>query len=178
MPLQNANYNQKSNRPAFKGQICLEIQNLADNTRLNLIKAVKKEIGDGLVNMKYNHDGENIFQQVFVGFNPANIKNKDDKIGKIIIATGNDLDLLSQKGENFSQRKILRIDKKITEILSEIFRLNGINRSIMEVKIGNMGDISTEEKFAKIGIETNKGKKLHVYKQRALSYEYAKTESV
>lgn len=129
-----------NNNQSFKGAIRLSLGGaISDNMRPKVIEAVKNKIGEGLVKRKV---GAGQYHDIFVGFNYLDPKNRVD-MNEIIIATGNDIDLLSSKGTQYAQAKYQKVDAKIMETLEKILQKCGLRtaKDNLEYRGGKTGAI-------------------------------------
>lgn len=139
------------NSPVFKGYIGVKLGFLPEKLRPAVIKAVKQEIGEGLVTRNIsliNRKGikRKSKQQIFVGFDyctPA----AHDWFNRISISTGDDMAIRTEKGKKYSGKKIGQVDKQILETINKIFKRIGINepKNFIEAQIDTISRIGKFE---------------------------------
>jgi len=122
-------------KPSFSGSIHVKLKNLQPQIADVFEQTVREEIGAGVLKYYYEIGEQKIYQNILVGFG----KYKGEPTGELkqlFIATGNDYSLAYQKGEEFAQNKIEKVDKPLLEKIKNILQKIGVaNDSIVTASI-------------------------------------------
>lgn len=173
------NTNQQVKKQNFKGHIEVDLLKIPEALRSRFIKAVQNELGNGLTSKVVRDKKHDIPQDIFVGVLPENLKNKYSSPDKIVIATGNEIDLIRQRGEEFTQNKINTIDKQLVDTISRILKhMTNVQRNTaIKERIGDSGDITKYVENVTVRINSNNGKIYsHHFNERIGKFEFQKTD--
>lgn len=174
------NINQQNNKQNFKGHIEVDLLKIPEALRPRFIKAVQNELGSGLISKVVRDIKHDVTQDVFIGVLPENLKNRNSSPGKIVIATGNEIDLIKQKGEEFVQKKIATVDRQFVDTISRILRhmTNVQKNTAIKQVIGDSGDITKYVENVSIRINPNNGKiYTHNFQEKRGIFAFKKTDT-
>lgn len=174
------NINQQNNKQNFKGHIEVDLLKIPEALRPRFIKTVQNELGSGLISKVVRDKKHDVMQDVFIGVLPENLKNRNSSPGKIVIATGNEIDLIKQRGEEFTQNKIDTIDRKFVDTISRILRhmTNVQKNTAIKQVIGDSGDITKYVENVTIRINPNNGKiYTHNFQEKRGVFAFRKTDT-
>lgn len=111
------NSNTINNKVSFGDLGVVSLYKIPKNKRIDIVNAFKQEIGDGLINMPYIHDGKTISQDIFIGFIPSLHKKQNSNIDKILVATGGALSV--EKHMSKENQIDFILFEKINELLNK-----------------------------------------------------------
>ena len=166
------NINQNQTNPVFKGHALIDLKNLTTSTRNQLLKAIKSDVGDGIVKKSYKFHGDTHKSKIFVGF-------EEDLV---VIATGNDNILKTRYGAERATTKFQKIDMRIFKKISKILDSLGIENPQKIVKKDHTisGEININKYKNKVSVQIvhDNGYATHNYKNNSDNFEHTDTISL